>query len=1321
MVLDRLDHDAWKNLEEILGYLNFSEGAVDFRFLRSVNELFGRILAVQAALGAPDQSTEPCWRVFAGLLKEGLGRLRGQSSAFEQADQAQRVIQLVFEEFLPAYRRHHRDLLFHQTDESLFQPFFLARACEAVLVQGSPWEETDRIITGALQLLNDFVGHRPLAVLEGRQRMQPYAHERVRPIPLFIQEAGVAVGRYHDLLEKTLEIIRGTDEDLLRQAWFDPALMEELAVDPRAYDFDHPVNRRPNYHFGGWDPHRIDNRGHYRRFVVQQVTLDALFSRVTEPNDLPFEERLYEAAAVLAGTMLMGSGVTGNRPESHDSTVTLASLLPQIAAYRDEFYQRLLARMSDEHARRLRAEAKMLLQPFGAARQHLNQKLARCRAEQLQHVRLAQLFARIGYTEAAERQVNHVPVASARMRCDVQCRLSTAHLQIDRGDLDTAAQRLPEIEDLLHRAIACGAMADPWNMLGFGGQFSLFPAVENSVRDHRIDQLIDTMDEIFGLYARLEKEAAASGRGELQQRLSRGMETLARWWDQFGSIEISDLEGVSGMETWESAGQVSAALAAWRAGGTAAGDVAFWRQHVEQFHSPKAYALLVEALLDHRDPVAAMALLVHWLGQGEEVPLDNGSYSFFGLAVRWMHELWHPRDESGPAVPAEKQWPMARKFLDFLEANAEEYWQAPQLDLTGGMQQSAGPEDLAPEVESEEDDLFSAAYENVTYRDSTDDGFEGQVFDAGPPATDTELSLEAERISRRLAFLATIAQLWKQTVAALPVGESDPKRDDVLAAWLSQAVANYRQLEQLLAAVERYRIPRPRGTHESLVEYDRHRSIKEALLERVVAACLEMADAARLIRWIVAGEQLDETTDAWEPAADRVFRAVLRGDAAAVRKAWPAMREALGGQTLLYVPTTRGGSPPRVVRSRSLQRVLGRLLGYLPRLGMLWETYDLLRVVHEMERSHPVGAGAITEYDRLFEIGCRGIVGCLVVSAEKWPTRRSPSKRKSRDADLQLIECMERAVELLLHRWLAHSRNIRISVLETVADRQRWRELKRFIEQYGRDLFTQQFMNLGNLRAILHQGVDTFLESLTDEPGADEEFRLLADLDHSIAREDAVRYLELTIESVVENYSEYIDYNSTTTQSDRGDLLYTLLDFLRIQASYDRVAWNLKPVVIAHEVLVRQGRNDAATLWRRAVARRSQEVADDHLQRLGRLSSRYGMRLPSVADRLRERFIQPLAIDRVRALVKPAIEELHADRRPASFQLLEQAVSQFTEEPSGVGFDLPSWLEALEDEVERIATEADEGPDPEETAPRLPQVRLSLEEVERQLEKWAEK
>ena len=71
------------------------------------------------------------------------------------------------------------------------------------------------------------------------------------------------------------------------------------------------------------------------------------------------------------------------------------------------------------------------------------------------------------------------------------------------------------------------------------------------------------------------------------------------------------------------------------------------------------------------------------------------------------------------------------------------------------------------------------------------------------------------------------------------------------------------------------------------------------------------------------------------------------------------------------------------------------------------------------------------------------------------------------------------------------------------------------------------------------------------------------------------------LEAIVENYHEYRDYNSTTTQSDQGEMLYMLLDFLRLQSAYDRVAWNLKPVVISHEILVRCGRNEAAQLWRR--------------------------------------------------------------------------------------------------------------------------------------------
>ena len=134
----------------------------------------------------------------------------------------------------------------------------------------------------------------------------------------------------------------------------------------------------------------------------------------------------------------------------------------------------------------------------------------------------------------------------------------------------------------------------------------------------------------------------------------------------------------------------------------------------------------------------------------------------------------------------------------------------------------------------------------------------------------------------------------------------------------------------------------------------------------------------------------------------------------------------------------------------------------------------------------------------------------------------------------------------------------------------------------------------------------------------------------------------------MENYSEYIDYNSTTTQSDRGDMLYTLLDYLRLARYYDRVAWNLLPVVLAHEVLVRGGHEEAADVWRAAVGERTASIADDHLKRkLARLNRKYGMRLPSIADRLGERFVRPLMVDRLCALVEPAMDEA-AGRSPAA-------------------------------------------------------------------------
>ena len=1307
MARDHLGEAVQKDLADIVGYLNFSSGAPDARFLGGLNGLFA---SVDRAGGEP-----PLWKRVGTTLVEGIDGLDGSSEAFGDLSQARDVARLVFAEVLPAYRMHHRDLLWHASEEFLFQPFFVGRVCEAVLAEGGPWEETERIVEGVLKRVNDFVGHRPVAVLRNGRKLQPYSHERVRPVPLYIDQVGVGHGPYEDLVVEALRILRETDPDLLEQAWFDPEQLEELSLDPRAFDFDHPVHRRPNYHFGTWDPHHIDNRGYFRRFVLQQVTVDALLARVTEESELSREELLFEAAAVLVGTMLMGSGVIGDRPEAHDSDTTLATLLPHIAGYRDEFYGQLMSRLSPAHGKRLREEARAMRQPFAGARHDLNHRLAQQRARQLQHVHLSRLYARIGYTSAAMEQASVVSVASARMTCEMDCRLTSAHLLADQGRTEEAAKRIPEIEDLLHRAIECGALADPWNILGFGGQFSLFPAIENTIHDHRIDDLIDLINDTFDLYARLEKEAAAAGQMELQRRLSVHLESLASWWDQFASTEVSEIDGISGREMSESADQVATALAAWHKAGTASGDVAFWQSHVEHFHSPKAYALVVESLLEKGDIVASMGLLMHWLNSATDIPLAESDYSFHLLAPQWMGQLWYGSDPDKEPSRGElaASWKTMGKFFDYLEANAQDYWSVPQLDLFEAVPHGEHEEEEIVEEEDEEDDedgLFSAAYENVSYRDTTDDGFESELLESGESISDYELTAEADRIADRLAFLVTLASLWK--MAAVAPAEGAAGRDQVLTTWLEQAEANRSELLALLRMAHRYQIPMPRGTHESLVEYDQRRSVKEFLLDRIISACVETADASRLLAAAIEEEPPALKLASWEKQAYSVLRAVYRGDYEGVKRQWKPLLEILAEEPLLYVPTSRGGMPQSIFSSRSLQRILVRFLDHLPRMGLITETFELLKIIHHMERSHPVGPGAITEFDRLFDIGCRGIVRCIVLSSAKWSVPEAGTEAKR---EKELIDCLEKVAELLLRRWLAHSRAIRISVLETLGREERWESLKDFIQKYGDELFTQQFMNLGNLRAILQQGADEFIAALEEE---EVPLRLLDDLDSQIDRQEAIRHLELTIEAVVENYSVYVDYNSTTTQSDHGELLYTLLDFLRLLATYDRVAWNLRPIVLVHDVLIREGLDVAATLWRDAVMKRSEGVAEQNLERYEQLVRRYGMRLPSVAERLGERFIRPLEIDRLRALVRPAMEELNESESSAAFDLLDQEVARFTAEPGGVGFEVPPWIDALEEEVERARQgETDDVP-VLDAAPQVEQVLLSLEAIVTQVDSW---
>ncbi len=65
------------------------------------------------------------------------------------------------------------------------------------------------------------------------RKVEPYSHERVRPVPLYIASAGISVGRYEALVAGALDVLTATDSGILRVAYFDTNLLDELSFDPR--------------------------------------------------------------------------------------------------------------------------------------------------------------------------------------------------------------------------------------------------------------------------------------------------------------------------------------------------------------------------------------------------------------------------------------------------------------------------------------------------------------------------------------------------------------------------------------------------------------------------------------------------------------------------------------------------------------------------------------------------------------------------------------------------------------------------------------------------------------------------------------------------------------------------------------------------------------------------------------------------------------------------------------------------------------------------------------------------------------------------------
>ncbi len=1315
------DESQWADdstVTEILGYLNFSNGSADAAFRKNIN-------AVYASAG----SNSP-WDRIRNLLLAHLSNVSTSSPAFENSEQAKAAIEIVFDRLWPAYRKFHSDLLFHLSDQELQQPFFLTRLFEVVLAEGPPWTETERIIESALDRLNHFVGFRPVAVLENGQKMQAYEHERYCPIPLYLRDSGVAVGRYQELVEQTLEFLRRTDRSLLSASHFDIDRMDEFCLDVRAHDHNHPVNKRTNYMFGEWDPHLIDTKGYYRRFVVRAIILDAMLNWMDEHSNEPAEELLHDAAAVLCGTILMASSISGAGPETHSSDVTLTSLLPAVARQRDYFYDELMKSVSGQRAKRLEKAAATVQQPFGHVRQYLNLHLAQYGSQQVQHRHLAKLYSKMGFADESREQAAIIPALSTRMECEIQCRITDCHHLLEAGKLDQVEQLFVEIEEYLNRGIGSGAFVDPWNILGFHGQFPLFSSREDSIPDQRIEMLLEIMDSIFDVYSRALAEAAALGQDQHAKAFSTRFRRLAEYWDRFAIGVIEDLPDVPGVESWESAVHVSQALAEWRAAGESAGDISFWRGHVESFQSPKAYARVVSALLEKQDYVAAMGLMMQWLSQGEDVGLESGPHSFHPLLLTWMNlvtsqDAW-PEAES-------TRWKTICRMFDYLEANAGSFWLVPSIGDSFGADEFYDEDSIEELIDSfadededdeeeDEDALFEAAYDGIVYRDSASDGNPGEMLEGGFAPSNTEFDMISRHLEPRLRFLITLAQLWQIAAAYFirnqgseaspgqPVNE--PIDSSVLREWFNRTRAMQSDLSQLLLSIWEFEIPEPLGDHDSNVEYDLQLQTRFFLMHSIIATHINCRIAERVLAGCLSENDTNELLSAEERQVVDVYRAILRRNLDEVRNKLPGLLKRFSRKPLLYVPLESSGHPFQILTARTLQTDMRFLLSQLPQLGMLNETWHVLRTAYRMEHhSRPEGV-VVTEFDRVFRTALRSTLEFVVQSANEWESEQP--------IDDELVDVVGEIVDHYLGQWMKHSRSMRLSTVEGLDDEEIWQDVQLFIQQYGSDLFHAKMLTLGNVRAILHDGIDSFINYLDENEDPLHPNPLLRDLENGDADPlKVIRLLELIYGSVVDKFDRFLEYNTTTTQSDYGEMFFCFLDFLRAEAKYERDAWNFAPIGLAHEVLARSGRRKATSIWETVFENKSSTAAEAHLQQLWKLQDRYGVRLPFIADRLNERFVKPLAVHRMLAMVPQAMREAKTDQDlNSAFLALRSEVDSYLKGTAGSAIEVPAWLEELEKEVDKHELTNVEIAPPSELSIKAPPVPISLAEIRRQLRVW---
>src|SRR5439155_1590862 len=90
-------------------------------------------------------------------------------------------------------------------------------------------------------------------------------------------------------------------------------------------------------------------------------------------------------------------------------------------------------------------------------------------------------------------------------------------------------------------------------------------------------------------------------------------------------------------------------------------------------------------------------------------------------------------------------------------------------------------------------------------------------------------------------------------------------------------------------------------------------------------------------------------------------------------------------QRLLALLDALFAQPRQMLRVRLAQTQLREMLANLPRLGLLRETFELLRTARAMEQARPPRGRGVTEFNHFFQAAFQEVVESVVAAAADWP------------------------------------------------------------------------------------------------------------------------------------------------------------------------------------------------------------------------------------------------------------------------------------------------------------------------------------------------